>query len=115
MQTALKIKVIECNIMSLELQDISGKTALHCAVEEDNLELAAQFMHQGADVNARMVDLEKLNVTREMLMKSVTPYDINDLSRIPIPYDITVSVVYAVCLITYNDFVQPEMTLFQVW
>jgi len=93
----------------------SGKSALILAVEENNLQDATQLIQRGADVNCRVVDKKQLNSAHEVLTSSVTAQNIHDISHISIPYDVTVAIVYAVCLITCDEDIQPEMTYLHVW
>jgi hypothetical protein len=101
--------------MSISAFSSCGKNDLLRAVESNDLEGAALLIAKGADVNARMIDEEKLKSAHDMLTSSVTAKQINDISHISIPYDVTSAIIYAVCLIACDDMVKPDMTYLQVW
>ena len=93
----------------------SANAALICAVRDNNLEEAALQIQNGADVNYRSVDDERLKSAHDMLISSTSAQNIYDISQISIPFDVPVAIVYAVCLIICGEYVQPEMTQLHVW
>lgn len=93
----------------------SDKTQLHYAVEDNDVVQASLLISQGADVNTRTIDLVKLRDAHDHLISSVTPSQLNQISLISIPYDVTVAIIYAVYLVCCNDIVEPAMTLIHVW
>ena len=96
------------------------KTALHVAVEENNVEQVSLLVrsHDCEDVNTRVIDLNQIRAAHDQLLSSVTPNQLHEISSIAIPYDVTVAIIFAVCLITCaeeDDHMQPTRTFLQVW
>lgn len=90
-------------------------TALLKAVEDNNIEEASALINSGANANARKIDVEKLQSAHDVLTSSVTADHLNAISVISVPYDVTVAIIYAVCLITCDDVVKPDMPFLDVW
>ena len=88
---------------------------LRLAVERDDVEKVEEYVKAGVDVNARLYNEEDLKTAHNRLLESVTADQLHEIVRIPVDYDVVMIIIYAVCLITFNDFVKPHMTYDQVW
>lgn len=101
--------------MSTSPRPISERSHFLKVVKENDLRQAAVLVDRGADVNARMADEGAMKSARDILAASVTASQIYDISRIPVPFDVTLAIVYAVCLIVHEDHIPPQMSFLEAW
>ena len=94
---------------------MADKLALQRAVESNDLDKASLLIDTCVDVNTRVIDHDMLQDAHDQLLSTVTANDLNAISVISIAYDVTVAIVYAVCLIACEDYVKPDMTFLHVW